>query len=182
MDLYSLHASIDAVLDYLQKVDPDAAARAKVRYSCFDHFSCEPQEYGYATTVGRPLQEIRYLKDGQPKRVRFWAMRAKAGTFAENDEVDELRWLPPNEAQRLLSPDRDRAVLDDFLRDIGSETRRTVPWRRAAARFSRVRPLFTETEVTAMRHGMHCLMYTKMGAHPDVVDGVAGTRAGVSAS
>ena len=52
MDLYSLHASIDAVLDYLGKVDPDAAARAKLRYSCFDHFSREPQEYGYAATVG----------------------------------------------------------------------------------------------------------------------------------
>ena len=52
MDLYSLHASIDAVLTYLQKVDPDAAARARLRYSCFDHFSREPQEYGYAATVG----------------------------------------------------------------------------------------------------------------------------------
>ena len=52
MDLYGLHASIDAVLTYLQKVDPDAAARARLRYSCFDHFSREPQEYGYATTVG----------------------------------------------------------------------------------------------------------------------------------
>jgi erythromycin esterase-like protein len=52
MDLYSLHASIDAVLTYLQKVDPDAAARARLRYSCFDHFSREPQEYGYTTTVG----------------------------------------------------------------------------------------------------------------------------------
>ena len=52
MDLYSLHASIDAVLNYLDKVDPDAAARARLRYSCFDHFSREPQEYGYAATVG----------------------------------------------------------------------------------------------------------------------------------
>jgi erythromycin esterase-like protein len=52
MDLYSLHASIDAVLNYLEKVDPDAAARARLRYSCFDHFSREPQEYGYAATVG----------------------------------------------------------------------------------------------------------------------------------
>ncbi|HZA38513.1 MAG TPA: erythromycin esterase family protein [Candidatus Baltobacteraceae bacterium] len=51
MDLYSLHASIDAVLSYLQKVDPDAAKRARLRYSCFDHFSREPQEYGYAATV-----------------------------------------------------------------------------------------------------------------------------------
>jgi erythromycin esterase-like protein len=52
MDLYSLHASIDAVLSYLEKVDPESAKRARLRYSCFDHFSREPQEYGYAATVG----------------------------------------------------------------------------------------------------------------------------------
>jgi len=52
MDLYSLHASIDAVLSYLNKVDRDAAKRARHRYSCFDHFNREPQEYGYAATVG----------------------------------------------------------------------------------------------------------------------------------
>src|SRR5438477_12977416 len=52
MDLYSLHASIDAVLGYLEKVDLDAAKRARGRYSCFDHFGRNPQEYGYATTVG----------------------------------------------------------------------------------------------------------------------------------
>jgi erythromycin esterase-like protein len=52
MDLYSLHASIDAVLNYLDKVDPDAAKRARLRYACFDHFSRKPEEYGYATTVG----------------------------------------------------------------------------------------------------------------------------------
>jgi erythromycin esterase-like protein len=52
MDLYSLHASIEAVLSYLQKVDPGAAIRARQRYSCFEHFSQEPQEYGYAATAG----------------------------------------------------------------------------------------------------------------------------------
>jgi erythromycin esterase-like protein len=52
MDLYSLHASIEAVLKYLEKVDPKAARRARLRYSCFDHFSRDPQEYGYAATVG----------------------------------------------------------------------------------------------------------------------------------
>src|SRR5204862_2047721 len=52
MDLYSLHASIDAVLNYLKKVDPDAAMRARHRYSCFEHFSPEPQEYGYAANAG----------------------------------------------------------------------------------------------------------------------------------
>lgn len=52
MDLYSLHASIDAVLDYLWKTDPDAARRATERYSCFDHFGEDPQAYGYATSRG----------------------------------------------------------------------------------------------------------------------------------
>jgi erythromycin esterase-like protein len=52
MDLYSLHASIEAVLKYLDKTDPDSASRARLRYSCFDHFSRKPQEYGYAATVG----------------------------------------------------------------------------------------------------------------------------------
>ena len=52
MDRYSLHASIEAVLKYLDKVDPDSARRARLRYSCFDHFGRNPQEYGYATTVG----------------------------------------------------------------------------------------------------------------------------------
>ena len=52
MDLYSLHASIDAVLGYLSKTDPDAAARARRRYSCFEHFGEDPQMYGYATAKG----------------------------------------------------------------------------------------------------------------------------------
>src|SRR3989475_2256532 len=35
LDLYSLHASIHAVLDYLDKIEPEAAKRARYRYSCF---------------------------------------------------------------------------------------------------------------------------------------------------
>jgi erythromycin esterase-like protein len=52
IDLYSLRTSIQAVLAYLAKVDPDAAARARQRYACFDHFSEEPQSYGYAARLG----------------------------------------------------------------------------------------------------------------------------------
>jgi erythromycin esterase-like protein len=52
MDLYSLSRSIEAVIDYLDKVDPEAAKRARARYACFDHFSDDPQMYGYATTLG----------------------------------------------------------------------------------------------------------------------------------
>jgi erythromycin esterase-like protein len=52
LDLYSLHASIEAVLGYLAKVDPEAAKRAHYRYSCFDHFGEDTQAYGYAASFG----------------------------------------------------------------------------------------------------------------------------------
>ena len=51
LDLYSLRASMQAVLNYLDKIDPEGARRARHRYSCFDRFGDE-QEYGYATTFG----------------------------------------------------------------------------------------------------------------------------------
>lgn len=53
LDLYSLHRSIDAVVRYLQRIDPLAADRARERYACFDLFGSDPQFYGHATTLGR---------------------------------------------------------------------------------------------------------------------------------
>jgi erythromycin esterase-like protein len=52
LDLYSLHRSIEAVLEYLDKVDPAAAARARERYACFEMFGEDPQAYGYSTRLG----------------------------------------------------------------------------------------------------------------------------------
>lgn len=50
LDLYSLNASMEAVIAYLMKVDREAARRAKSRYACFDH--TEPQTYGYLANLG----------------------------------------------------------------------------------------------------------------------------------
>jgi len=52
LDLYSLHTSVEAVLRYLTKVDPEAARRARQRYACFESFAEDSQAYGYATAVG----------------------------------------------------------------------------------------------------------------------------------
>jgi erythromycin esterase-like protein len=52
LDLYSLSSSIEAVIRYLDQVDPEAARRARYRYACFDHFGEDTQAYGYAATVG----------------------------------------------------------------------------------------------------------------------------------
>jgi erythromycin esterase-like protein len=81
LDLYSLQASIEAVLAYLDKVDPEAAKRARIRYACFEHFEQKIETYGYAAgldltpscekavldeLVGLRRKEMDYLqRDGQ---------------------------------------------------------------------------------------------------------------------
>jgi len=72
------------------------------------------EETGYRVTVGRPLGEVNYIKEGRPKTVRYWAMRAEGGIFTPSREVDELRWLPVPEAMKLITVDRDRDLLKTF--------------------------------------------------------------------
>jgi len=51
LDLYSMYSSIEAVIAYLDSVDPEAARRARYRYSCFEHFGEDSQQYGYAAAI-----------------------------------------------------------------------------------------------------------------------------------
>ncbi|PJE20305.1 MAG: hypothetical protein CK431_27780, partial [Mycobacterium sp.] len=53
LDLYSLHRSMHEVIKYLDTVDSAAAARARVRYACFDHPAGDDgQAYGYQAAFG----------------------------------------------------------------------------------------------------------------------------------
>ena len=52
LDLYSLYESIEAVIAYLDQVDPPAADLARERYACFGQYGGESQEYGRAVTLG----------------------------------------------------------------------------------------------------------------------------------
>ncbi|MGZ5037769.1 MAG: erythromycin esterase family protein [Usitatibacter sp.] len=65
LDLYSMFTSAQSVLAYLDRVDPEAARRARARYACFDHFAEDAQAYGYATAFGmrKPCEDeaIRQL-------------------------------------------------------------------------------------------------------------------------
>lgn len=78
------------------------------------------EETGYRVRVGRPLGETRYRKRNgdieRDKVVRYWAMQEDGGGFVESPEVDELRWMVPSAAQELLTHDRDREILDRFVR------------------------------------------------------------------
>ncbi len=46
LDLYNLGGSIRAVIDYLDRVDPDAAAVARERYACLSPWKTDPAGYG----------------------------------------------------------------------------------------------------------------------------------------
>jgi protein-L-isoaspartate(D-aspartate) O-methyltransferase len=46
LDIYSLGASIETVLAYLDKVDPDAGRVARQRYGCLTPWRAEPARYG----------------------------------------------------------------------------------------------------------------------------------------
>ena len=75
------------------------------------------EETGFAPIVAAPLGETHYLKDGVPKRVRYWSMRASTGTFQANDEVDEVSWVSPAAALTLLTPGRDQSIVESFAAD-----------------------------------------------------------------
>ncbi len=84
IDLYSLHASIAAVLSYLDEVDPAAASEARTRYACFDH-AIDPHRYGMQAHFGsRPdcedevvaqlveLQRRRAARSGRSPSGEAW--------------------------------------------------------------------------------------------------------------
>ena len=52
LDLYSLHASMEGVLRYLDQADPVAAARTRERYACFEAFGGDGQAYGLVSGRG----------------------------------------------------------------------------------------------------------------------------------
>jgi erythromycin esterase-like protein len=79
LDLYSLHRSIEAVLSYLEKVDPEGARRARYRYACFENFGEDPQAYGYAAGFGLSHTCESEVVD------QLMDLRRRAGEYARKD-------------------------------------------------------------------------------------------------
>ena len=100
LDLYSLRRSISAVVDYLDRVDPDAARRARSRYACFDHY--DEQAYGRATAYGdkEPCEDevIAQLRE----------LRERAGELAGRDgsSARDAQFLAEQNAQVAADAER----------------------------------------------------------------------------
>ena len=82
--------------------DPGVAARREVL-----------EETGVGGRLLRELDGDSYTdRKGRPKQVRWWLMQPVAIDVREpDDEVDEVRWVPLDEAEALLSYAHDRSLV-----------------------------------------------------------------------
>ena len=92
IDLYSLFTSIAQVLAYLDRVDPEAAERARYRYSCFDHAAEDSQAYGYAAHFGMAPS----CEDAVVQQLREMTQRAGQATHTPGLERDEAFYAQQN--------------------------------------------------------------------------------------
>lgn len=71
------------------------------------------EETGFDCELEDELPEVAYVDSlGRPKIVRYWMMRAVAEeTFHPTPEVDEVRWVPLEEASEMLTYPHDRKLI-----------------------------------------------------------------------
>jgi len=74
------------------------------------------EETGLRCRIGPSIGSVTYRdRHGRPKVVRYFRMDVGGGSFAPTEEVDELRWVPVEEAGGLLSYAHDRNLLRRVL-------------------------------------------------------------------
>ena len=90
------------------------------------------EEAGVRVRLGHPLQDITYPISGGTKHVAYWCARVvgpeDATPFVPNKEVDEIRWVDPKTARKLLTYEHDVSLLDTFdaLRERQAHRTRTL--------------------------------------------------------
>ena len=143
IDLYSLRASMEAVLAYLTAIDPAAAARARRRYACFDQFGDEPQSYGYATELGltpscerevlsqlvemQRQRAVQIARDGHAARDAAFYAEQNARLVKDAEAYYRSMFRGRDESWNL----RDRHMSDtieQLLQFLGGGTARLVVW------------------------------------------------------
>ncbi|HJU23618.1 MAG TPA: erythromycin esterase family protein [Casimicrobiaceae bacterium] len=86
LDLYSLFGSIESVLAHLDRVDPQAAARARQRYSCFEYFGDDVHGYALAVAQGADSCEDEAVSQLVELR-RHALLTLDAGDGAQDEEI-----------------------------------------------------------------------------------------------
>jgi len=124
LDLYSMGASMEAVVAYLEQVDPAGASRARRRYECLHPYSKDSPGYGQAVLLGvsepcrrrvlEQLVELRhragdYLReDGLVAEDRYFLAEQNATVVANAEEYYRTMFGGPASSWNL----RDRHMAD----------------------------------------------------------------------
>jgi erythromycin esterase-like protein len=92
LDLYSLYTSIEAVVAYLEEVDPEAAQRARQRYACFEHMNRDAEVYALETAFGgkepceqQAVEQLVELRNRAAERERDRPVRGNRHFYAEQN-------------------------------------------------------------------------------------------------
>ena len=73
------------------------------------------EETGITPQFGLELGSVEYREPAGLKRVKYWAAKALTEEFLPNEEVDEIKWLDPQDALSLATHDSDRTIIESFL-------------------------------------------------------------------
>lgn len=139
LDLYSLFASMDAVIHYLETIDPEAAREARERYACFEPFGGNKDLYAYGAGLGimqkceaeavQMLQELRSKREQytqlSPDDQYFYALMA--ATVARDGERYYRAMYAGGDVTWNLRDTHMQNTLDALLDHFGDDTR-VVVW------------------------------------------------------
>jgi erythromycin esterase-like protein len=84
LDLYSLHTSMEAVVHFLDRVDPEAARTARERFACFEPFGGDTQQYALSAHFLQTSCEeevIAMLVDLMRRRAHYAALTSDEEVF-----------------------------------------------------------------------------------------------------
>jgi erythromycin esterase-like protein len=97
LDLYSLFSSIEAVIGFLEQVDPEAARRARYRYGCFEDYGEDSQAYGYAAEFG-----LSRSCEDQAVQQLLELQRRSADLARRDGEIPEDEFFQAEQNARLV--------------------------------------------------------------------------------
>jgi 8-oxo-dGTP pyrophosphatase MutT (NUDIX family)/phosphohistidine phosphatase SixA len=69
------------------------------------------EETGHHVQLGRRIASVSYPIEQRTKKVQYWSARNLGGSFAPNNEVDELIWVSVSAAIKKVSYPYDRKIL-----------------------------------------------------------------------
>ncbi|MFJ8075067.1 erythromycin esterase family protein [Streptomyces sp. NPDC096176] len=137
--LYSLYRSVDEVISYLERVDPAAAARARERYACFDHYRGEDDARAWGFEAAFSAGEN--LDCPWPVRTSRLPNRSSTATATATERSAREPVDGPGDARNAADAGRGPRRIPRG-RSVGARARRrTLPAARARSPGSRIDPL-----------------------------------------